>query len=54
LLRTPPKILPGNVYGWFERIERGLYGLTTSGRIALVTWADHAKAGAGLGVGPSS
>jgi hypothetical protein len=33
------KILQGNVYGWFERIERGLYGLTSSGRIALVTWA---------------
>jgi hypothetical protein len=35
------KILQGNVYGWFERIERGLYGLTSSGRVALVTWADH-------------
>ena len=33
------KILKGNVYGWFERIERGLYGLTSSGRAALVTWA---------------
>ena len=29
------KILQGNVYGWFERIERGLYGLTSSGRVAL-------------------
>ena len=35
------KILQGNVYGWFERIERGLYGLTSSGRVAVVTWADH-------------
>jgi hypothetical protein len=35
------KILRGNVYGWFERIERGLYGLSSSGRGALVTWADH-------------
>jgi hypothetical protein len=34
------KILQGNVYGWFERIERGLYGLTSSGRVALVTWGD--------------
>jgi hypothetical protein len=33
------KILQSNVYGWFERIERGPYGLTSSGRIALVTWA---------------
>jgi hypothetical protein len=35
------KILRENVYGWFDRIERGFYGLTSSGRIALVTWADH-------------
>jgi hypothetical protein len=35
------KILQGNVYGWFERIERGLYGSTSAGRAALVTWADH-------------
>lgn len=34
-------ILRGDVYGWFERIERGLYGLTDAGRAALVTWADH-------------
>ena len=33
------QILRGNVYGWFERIERGLYGVTSSGRVALVTWA---------------
>ena len=39
------KILQGNVYGWFARIERGLYGLTPSGRGALVTWANHACAG---------
>jgi hypothetical protein len=38
------KILQGNVYGWFERIERGLYGLTSSGRGALVTWARHLPA----------
>jgi len=50
------KILQGNVYGWFQRIERGLYGLTSSGRVALVTWADHvsAEAGAGFGGGRSS
>jgi Putative PD-(D/E)XK phosphodiesterase (DUF2161) len=35
------KILQGNVYGWFERIERGVYGLTSSGRVALVTWAEQ-------------
>jgi len=41
LAQDAAKILQGNVYGWFERIERGLYGLTSSGRVALVTWADH-------------
>jgi hypothetical protein len=48
------KILQGNVYGWFERIERGVYGLTSSGRVALVTWAEHVsvEARAGFGGGP--
>ncbi|MDR3373825.1 MAG: DUF2161 family putative PD-(D/E)XK-type phosphodiesterase, partial [Ancalomicrobiaceae bacterium] len=35
------KILQHNVYNWFERIERGLYGLTPAGHQALVTWAEH-------------
>ena len=39
------KILRGNVYGWFERIERRLYGLTSSGRVALLTWADQLPPG---------
>lgn len=33
-----PKILLGNVYGWFARIERGVYALTDEGRAALVRW----------------
>ena len=32
------KILQGNVYGWFERVARGSYGLTQAGRDALVRW----------------
>lgn len=32
------KILQSNVYGWFERLERGVYGLTDAGREALVRW----------------
>ena len=32
------KILHGNVYGWFERVERGSYGLTQAGRDALLRW----------------
>jgi hypothetical protein len=33
-----PKILLHNVYGWFARVERGVYGLTEAGRAALVRW----------------
>jgi hypothetical protein len=33
-----PKILLGNVYGWFSRIDRGVYALTEDGRAALVRW----------------
>lgn len=32
------KILLSNVYGWFERLERGIYGLTDAGRDALIRW----------------
>jgi hypothetical protein len=33
-----PKILLHNVYGWFDRVERGVYALTDSGRAALKRW----------------
>lgn len=32
------KILLANVYGWFERLDRGVYGLTEAGRQALQQW----------------
>lgn len=32
------KILHRNVYGWFERFERGVYALTETGRSALAAW----------------
>jgi hypothetical protein len=32
------KILRSNYYGWFERLERGIYGLTDAGREALIRW----------------
>ncbi|WFU90136.1 DUF2161 domain-containing phosphodiesterase (plasmid) [Rhizobium sp. CC1099] len=32
------KILLSNVYGWFERLDRGVYGLTDDGREALKRW----------------
>ncbi|MGA9331336.1 MAG: DUF2161 family putative PD-(D/E)XK-type phosphodiesterase, partial [Bradyrhizobium sp.] len=38
-----------NVYGWFDRVERGVYRLTDSGRAALKRWPqqpiDFATAG---------
>jgi hypothetical protein len=37
-----PKILRRNVYGWFDRIERGVYTLTSSGRAALTRWPEQA------------
>jgi hypothetical protein len=33
-----PKVLRGNVYGWFVPVERGVYNLTESGRAALLRW----------------
>jgi hypothetical protein len=36
-----PKILQRNVYGWFVRVERGVYALTEVGRAALVRWQAH-------------
>jgi hypothetical protein len=38
------KILRGNVYGWFEKVDRGLYCLSDGGRAALISWADHVPA----------
>lgn len=32
------KILLANVYGWFERLDRGVYGLTAAGQEALKQW----------------
>ena len=40
-----PRILHGNVYGWFDRVERGLYDLTESGRGALLRWPQPDIAG---------
>jgi len=33
-----PAILLRNVYGWFVRVERGVYGLTVAGQAALLRW----------------
>jgi hypothetical protein len=37
-----PKILLSNVYGWFDRVERGVYRLTSDGVAALARWPQQA------------
>ena len=37
-LPDAPKILLRNVYGWFVRVERGLYALSEGGKAALMRW----------------
>jgi hypothetical protein len=32
-------ILQRNVYGWFERVSRGVYGLTAEGMVGLERFA---------------
>jgi hypothetical protein len=53
------RILLNNVYGWFERAERGVYRLTADGEAALRRWpafaaAPRANAGASCAVMTSS
>ena len=40
-LPDAPKILLDNVYGWFARVERGVYALSENGRAALIHWKGH-------------
>jgi hypothetical protein len=47
-----PKILQGNVYGWFDRAERGVYVLTEAGHAALERWPQrHAPGSADQALG---
>ena len=39
------KILLHNVYGWFDRTERGVYELTEAGHAALKRWPQPAPEG---------
>jgi hypothetical protein len=41
---TAARILQRNVYGWFIRVERGVYGLSADGRAALGMFADAVAA----------
>ena len=43
------KILLHNVYGWFDRAERGIYVLTDAGRAALKRWPQQPVDFAGAG-----
>jgi hypothetical protein len=36
-----PKILLSNVYGWFVRLDCGIYSLSEAGKAALVRWKAH-------------
>jgi len=38
-------ILLANYYGWFERVEKGVYALTDPGRQALQRWPQEREAG---------
>jgi hypothetical protein len=46
---TPPPVAANGllriVYGWFVRVERGLYDLTDLGRAALGCWPAPGAAG---------
>jgi hypothetical protein len=50
LLRTElgvdraPRILQRDVYGWFQRVERGIYAITPAGERGLHTYADIVEA----------
>jgi hypothetical protein len=43
------KILLHNVYGWFDRAERGIYVLTDAGRAALKRWPQQTSGLASTG-----
>lgn len=43
---SAPKILQRNVYGWFQRADRGIYDLTDAGREALTRWPQNNVAAA--------
>jgi len=46
-----PKILLNDVYGWFARIERGVYGLNDAGKAALERWPQASAANPQFGSG---
>ena len=43
-IKRAAAIFRSNVYGWFDKVDRGTYAATPSGREALATYADVVKA----------
>lgn len=43
-LEKAPSMLQTNVYGWFERVDRGVYAVTPAGIDALMLYADVVQA----------
>lgn len=41
---TAAALMRQDVYGWFQRVERGIYGLSPKGREALALYADVVRA----------
>lgn len=39
-VKVATRIMAENHYGWFERVQKGIYGLTEEGRRGLIHWAD--------------
>ncbi len=37
---TATSIMRNNVYGWFKKVEKGVYALTDAGRKGLADWGD--------------
>jgi hypothetical protein len=42
-VKTAAGILQRDFYGWFQRVERGIYALSPKGREALALYADVVK-----------
>ena len=53
-LPDAPEILLGNVYGWFVRVERGVYALSEGGRTALARWKAHIPSPRGAASTPTA
>ena len=44
-VKTATTLMRANHYGWFEKVETGVYGLTAQGKQGLADWGDVVDAG---------